>query len=121
MSVGLNSRWNRSAVLNVRDRFGQLLRRPFLDVLPRFEDILRPDNRAYRVRDQDHWDSLAFSLYGNVDLWPVLAEFNQVVNPFEELPAGRELTIPSTNAVFLDYLDFEIVGEEDLDDREENS
>lgn len=115
MSVGPNSRWNRSTVINVRDRFGKLTRRPFLDILPRFEDINRPDNRSYVVKDVDHWDSLAHRLYGSSDLWPVIAEFNQVINPFDELEGGRELVLPSTNAVFLDFLDFDVAFSQDLD------
>lgn len=115
MSVGPNSRWNRSAILNVRDRFGKLTRRPHLDLLKRFEDISRPDNRTYRLKDQDEWDLLAHTLYGNADLWPVIAEFNQVINPFEELKPGRELIVPSPNAVFLDFLDFDVAVTSDLD------
>lgn len=123
MSVGSNSRWNRSAILNVRDRYGRLLRRPFLDILPRFEDISRPDNRAYRVREGDQWDALAHKLYGNPDLWPAIADFNQIINPFDELNRGRELTLPSSNAVFLDFLDFDVSFDQDLDldDEQENS
>jgi hypothetical protein len=121
MSVGSNSRWNRSAIINVRDRYGRLTRRPFLDILPRYEEIFRQDNRAYRARSSDMWDMLAHKLYGNPDLWPVIAEFNQVINPFDELSPGREVTLPSANAVFLDWLDFPVSTEQDIDVDDEAS
>lgn len=105
------------------DRFGKLTRTPYLDITPRFEDISRTDNRAYRLRDTDEWDMLAHKLYGDSDLFHVILEWNQVINPFDEIQPGKELSIPSTNAVFLDYLDFDVAVDIgiDLDDEEENS
>ncbi len=118
MSVGSDSRYNRSAILNVKDRFGKLTRRPYLDITPRFEDISRQDNRSYRIRDTNDWDELAFKLYGNPDLWHAIAEWNQTINPFEEMEVGKEFTMPSPNAVFLDYLDFDVAVEIEVDDEE---
>ena len=120
MSVGDNSRYNRSAILFVKDRFGRLIRRPHLDITPRFQDISRQDNRAYRIRDTDDWDSLAFKLYGNPDLWDAIAEWNQVINPFEEMEVGKEFTMPSPNAVFLDYLDFDVSVDIEIDESDDN-
>ena len=116
MSVGPDSRYNRSAVLNLKDRQGKLLRRPFLDITPRFQDISRPDSRHYRIRDTNDWDELAFKLYGSPDLWHAIAEFNQTINPFEEMQVGKEFIMPSPNAVFLDYLNFDIAVEIEVDD-----
>ena len=116
MAVGPISRWYRTAVLLVKDRFGRMLRRPFTDILPRYEDIILPDNGVYIVREQDHWDQLSQQFYGDPDLWHALLEFNQVIDPFDELVQGRDLIVPSRNAVFLDYLNFEdSTDDEDLD------
>ncbi len=107
MSAGKNSRWNRTDLIDFRDRFGQPLRRVTFDYLSRYTAINRPDNRTYRVQQVDDWGSLAYRTLTDENLWWTIAEFNQVIDPFEEIPPGKSMVIPSNFAVRFDVLDFE--------------
>lgn len=115
MGVGKESRWNRSDLIDYRDRFGSPLRRVTFDYLPRYTDTNRRDNRAYRAQQVDDWGSLGYRTLGKENRWWVVAEFNQVVDPFDELPPGQALTLPSLYAVEFDVLNFEFAIVVDVD------
>jgi hypothetical protein len=40
-------------------------------------------------------DVLAYELYGNTELWWVIAELNQIVDPLTEIKLGLQLRVPT--------------------------
>lgn len=113
MSVGADSRWNRSVVIVLRDQFGTLQRAPGLDLLPRYTAIQQPTNRRYRLKAGDDWHLLGFRALGNAAHWWALGEYNQVVDPFEFFEDGKTLFIPSLSDFQFNVLDFEEVDIEE--------
>ena len=47
-------------------------------------------------------DLISYSAYGNVDLWWLIMEHNNIIDPIDELYAGRIIEIPSLD----NYYDF---------------
>ena len=115
MGVSKDSRWNRTELIDFRDRFGQPLRRVTFDYLPRYTKTRRSDNRAYRIQQVDDWGSLAYRTLGAENRWWTIADFNQVVDPFDEIPPGTPMTLPSLFAVEFDVLNFEFAVVVDID------
>lgn len=48
---------------------------------------------TYKLEDNDWWENIAFKYYGNVNLWWVIAMFNNINNPFEEMEPGKSIYI----------------------------
>lgn len=48
---------------------------------------------TYTVTNEDWWDSISKKKYGTEYLWWVIALYNNIVNPFEELEEGMKLRI----------------------------
>ncbi len=109
MSVGADSRWNRSVIVVLRDQFGQVQRAPGLDLLPRYSDIQQPSNRRYTIKQGDDWHRLGFAALGLAAHWWAVADYNQVIDPFSELVPGDSLFIPSKADFQFNVLDFEEV------------
>ena len=42
---------------------------------------------------------ISFKEYGKIDLWWVLAQANNIIDPFSQVVAGMELTIPTEESV----------------------
>ena len=61
------------------------------------QDVLYFD--TYEAENDDWWDLIAYKLYQNVGLWWVLCMSNNIVNPFEELEAGKNLKMLYQNFV----------------------
>ena len=57
------------------------------------------------------WDNIAYEVYGTPLLWWVVALFNDVTNPFEELDPGQNLYILKPTQLFQLFKDIEIVSE----------
>jgi len=107
MSVDQKSRWNRAQIIRFHDRFGKPLRRPHFDILPRYTEIDRPGNRIYRLQQGDDWGRLAGRIYRDENAWWILCEFNQVVDPFDELENGKQVRLPSNFDVEFEVRNFE--------------
>lgn len=107
MPVDTKSRWNRSQIIRYRDRDGKPLRRQHFDVMPRYTDIDRPGNRIYRWQQGDDWGRTAGLIYHDENKWWVLAEFNQVIDPFDELVPGKQAILASNFDVEFDVTNFE--------------
>lgn len=45
-------------------------------------------------------DLLAYQFYGTPDLWWVIAEINQLLDPFTEVVVGKELRLPQRERLF---------------------
>lgn len=59
---------------------------------------------------QAFWDNISYDLYGTPYLWWVVALFNDVVNPFEELEAGQNLYVLKASQLFALFKDIEVIG-----------
>ncbi len=60
---------------------------------------------------QAWWDNISYDVYGTPALWWVVALFNDVVNPFEELDSGQLLYILKPTQLFQLFKDIENVSE----------
>ena len=47
----------------------------------------------YMVPDDEWWDTIAYDVYENENLWWIIALTNDVVNPFEEPNPGEEIRV----------------------------
>ncbi|MFZ0548383.1 MAG: LysM peptidoglycan-binding domain-containing protein [Candidatus Promineifilaceae bacterium] len=52
-----------------------------------------PIERIWRVKAGDRLDTIAAEVYGDATRWRMIAEHNQIMNPFQLKP-GRRLSIP---------------------------
>lgn len=73
--------------------------RPPLDTSHRAGDIY------YTVQSGDTLQSIAWKKLGDVKLWWVVAEFNGIKDPFEDLAVGTELRLPSRARIWMEILD----------------
>jgi nucleoid-associated protein YgaU len=53
-------------------------------------------DKLYVIKDNDELSQLAFSFYGDSKLWWILADRNNIMNPFE-LTVGTALIVPDLN------------------------
>ncbi len=89
--IGRSSRYAGSILYT--DGGGELLgARPAIDTSP------RADDRFHTVVDGDRLDVLAERYLGRVELWWVLADYNEIDWPLE-LQSGQLLRIPSIEKV----------------------
>lgn len=66
-----------------------VLERPITSYTPQIGDSY------YEVQQGDEWDILAYLQYTNSKLWHLLANSNNVINPFDPLP--DTIVLPNTN------------------------
>lgn len=50
-------------------------------------------NSDYVIQEGDTLQSIAYSIYGDSGFWWIIAETNNILNPFEELVVGNTLTV----------------------------
>lgn len=48
----------------------------------------------YLVQETDCWTNISYKNYGTIELWWLIAKFNNIKNPFTELVPGTYLKIP---------------------------
>jgi nucleoid-associated protein YgaU len=58
-----------------------------------YHHIPSSEDKVYQVIEGDRLDTLAFKFYNNSRLWYILADTNNIINPFE-LEIGQSLIIP---------------------------
>lgn len=63
-----------------------------------------PDNRVYTVGDGDTLWGLAHEMLGSVQLWWIIADFNGIHDPTQDLAAGTRLVVPSARTVVEELL-----------------
>ena len=66
---------------------------------------LKKDNITYVthvVKDKDTLDSLALYYYNNPTYYWIIADFNRIRDPYEELEIGRILKIPTFSNIAFD-------------------
>ena len=60
---------------------------------------------------QGWWDMISFEIYGTPNLWWIVALFNDVINPFEELESGQNLKILKPQHLYTLFKDIETISE----------
>ena len=66
---------------------------------------------TYETENDDWWDNISFNVYGTPYLWWVVALFNDVINPFEELDEGQNLKILKPVFIFSLFKDMDTIRE----------
>lgn len=66
---------------------------------------------TYEVGSNPFWDNISNELYGTPYLWWALAIFNNVVNPFEELEEGSNITYLRNEYIYVFMKDIERLAE----------
>lgn len=57
--------------------------------------------KEYRVVDGDNWPLISHKLYGNTELWWIIAELNSITDAFTQLPEpGGTLKVISVDLVW---------------------
>ena len=79
------------------------------------EDLMRDITffNTYEVEGEGQawWDNVSFDVYGTPFLWWMVALFNGVVNPFEDLNPGENLTILRTEYLYTIFKDMDTISE----------
>lgn len=57
------------------------------------------------------WDNISYDIYGTPYLWWVVALFNDVTNPFEELEEGTNLKVLKVDHLYTLFKDIENIAE----------
>lgn len=47
----------------------------------------------YVVQDGDGWDSISYKFYNTTSLWWMIANYNGVLDPFDELVVGEKIKL----------------------------
>jgi hypothetical protein len=47
----------------------------------------------YIVQSSDRWDSISYKFYNTTTLWWMIANYNGIFDPFEELVVGEKIKI----------------------------
>lgn len=51
------------------------------------------NDKVHYISEGDRLDTIAYKYYGKSDLWYIIADANEIINPFE-LEIGTQLIIP---------------------------
>lgn len=74
-------------------------------------DISFFDTYEVEGEGQAWWDNISSDVYGTPNLWWVVALFNDVTNPFEEIDAGQNLTLLKPVHLYTLFKDIENIAE----------
>ena len=74
-------------------------------------DIYAFDTYEVEGENQAFWDNISFDLYGTPFLWWIVAIFNDVVNPFEELTPGGNLSVLKSDYLYTIFKDIDTLSE----------
>jgi hypothetical protein len=68
---------------------------------------------TYNVSNGDNWDNVSYNIYKNPHLWWIIALFNNIVNPFEDLVDGQLLSVLKEEYVYSLVKDLEKISSEE--------
>lgn len=74
-------------------------------------DIMFFDTYEVEGEGQAWWDNISFDVYGTPFLWWMVALFNDIVNPFEELEPGSNLSILRSEYLYTIFKDMDVISE----------
>lgn len=104
MTVKSNSRNKLTEVVAVVDPvLGTLVRPEFVDLRPRVQ-VFSEDDQEVTVTSAMSWANLADRKLGDGTLWWIIADLNNIIDPFEELEVGKSLRVPSIGTVLFRVL-----------------
>ncbi len=89
-----NNIYNKGFIINYPEGDRSIQR----DKLEYVEDI---EDKLYTIKDGDRLSSIAFMFYKNPLLWYLIADVNDIDNPFV-LTTGQEIIIPNPTKYNLD-------------------
>lgn len=90
---------SRCAELRVVDASGVLREPAFLELPFPPGDRKYQTNRVHVVSAGETWFSVAYRRLGDARHWKILADFSDVIDPFEEFEPGDEIISPSAETV----------------------
>ncbi len=67
---------------------------------------------TYEASNGEYWDNVSYNLYETPYLWWVIALLNNIVNPFEELEDGDQLSVLRADYVYTLTSDLEKIAED---------
>jgi len=81
--------YTNGSIIRYEERDVSLHRRRYIHK----EDL---EDKAYTIKEEDKLTTIAFRFYGNPLLWFLIADINEIENPFE-LTVGDDIIIPNQN------------------------
>ena len=67
--------------------------------------------KYYQVQDGEFLDDISSKFYGAPNLWWLIAEFNEIQNPFEALEEGASIKIISGGTLYTIFDDIQLIGD----------
>ena len=65
-----------------------------------FPDIKSPASfNTYHTKPNDTWTVISYKHYDRIDLWWIIAAFNNIDNTFKPLDTGTRLKVPTPSAI----------------------
>ena len=106
-----SSRLNAYNILKITDT-----NQYFLNIFKHFEiskEIKNDDSyfTKYVCIDTDWWDNISYEHYQTSYYWYVLAELNDVINPFESLYEGKMVKVLKPSYFYYIFRDFKSIRE----------
>ena len=65
----------------------------------------------YQVEEEEFLDDISYKSYGTPSLWWMIAEFNEITNPFEALEEGESLKILSGDYLYSIFDNLQDIGD----------
>jgi hypothetical protein len=93
MSLDRDSRYNYAHIMRTVDAAGQLVEYDHFDIRPHLVDTVHPDNREFVVEEGDNWSRIGWRRLGRGRRWWIIADYSQVVDPFEALLPAETLRV----------------------------
>ena len=104
MSIGPNSRYTLTEVVQVIDPLtGQLARPEFQDLRQRVTEFAA-DDRFVTVDGSMRWDVMGSQKMGDAGAYWVIADLSGVIDPFTELNVGVRMRLPSVQRYLFQIL-----------------
>lgn len=91
------SRYRETTIITLNDNphFGF---RPLRNIDQRVEDIY------HEILYGDTLQRIAWQVLGDARYWWVVADFNDIIDPFEDLLPGTQLRLPSISRLYMEVL-----------------
>jgi hypothetical protein len=65
----------------------------------------------YQVDGEEFLDDISSKIYNTPNLWWIIAEFNEITNPYESLEEGQTLKLLSPSLLYSIFDGIQLVGE----------
>jgi hypothetical protein len=85
LTISRTSRYNYTPVLRVTNASGYLTEREHFDIRPTLVRIAHSDNTELAPASSDTWSRIAWRTLGDGQLYWVICDFSQIIDPLSEL------------------------------------